>query len=572
MNSEMVVFPFLNNWIQEVKLRYNYITAISENKRFVEQRRSLKNIVLREQDLTFTKESAEKSLLLNTLLYAKDKRIALPIYSELFFTSTSPLLGESTLVIVEDISEYWNLWNQCTHILIIQEYNVYELIEKNYATSNSIILESAVTVNFTGDDVEIYPVFFCNLKDIKPNYVNSKVYTLDLSFQEIRIYQHNESEEDAQADYFLYNYSKSNPIDVVIPEFIITKNGDITIIPPVPPPVETPIIIVTSKDSEGNVLRAEDAVLDENGEIKITNVGDEVYIQIAYKYTNAVSADVEIPDDFWVTDVTDWWSYRNVTTGYGINRLIELTNDGESLGKTIDHKEIEIYLGTTYDTLVTKILKTSFSTYVNKYVPLLWGYDAYDNDGSLPEDYYTNFMAYSSPLSSAYDKNPDEKEYPPPGSYSEDQLFVVRCKEIYTDTTSRITQKDTTEQCKFYDGGDMFAYMPSPQLWTENVDSNHFRIYVPGFTSRKQQGMIPTATYRGYCYNYYDSVYHLVGETSGTFSVKTGHWGSVVFPRALSQWGLSSPWFADTVVIQMVYCGVEVWFAPEDCSSHFIGA
>ena len=564
MNAEIVVFPFLHNWVQEVKFKYNFITSLFKNKRFVEQRRTMKNLVLREEDLFFTKNEIEKNLLLNKLMYAQDKRIAVPVYPELCFTSTFPLLGVSTLVIVENLTEYWNFSNACTHVLIIQDYSTYELIQKNYITANSIVLENAISVTFTGV-VEIYPVIFCSMRDIKITHVTSKVYTMGLSFQEIRTYQHTETEEDAQADYLLYNYSKSNPADVVIPDFTITKNGDITITPTPPPPVETPIIVIVSKDTGGNVLRTQEKVLDENGEVKITKVGDEVYIQIGYKYTNMLSGNVDVPVDFWVTNVVDWWNEKDKSVD-GLNRDIQLINDGEGLGKIIDHKEVSIYAGITYNTLVTKTLKSKLSAYTLRQEPLFWTYDSYTDSGLLPEDYYTNFMGFSGDVPSGWDR-PDGKSYPPPGQYNDTDLFVMKVKEFYTDLTSRTTIEDTAEQGAYYYLGRTFAYHTPPNLWVETIDANYFRIYAPGFSSNVARGFIPTASYRGYVYQ----GTWLIGEVSGTFAIKAGHYGSVIFPRAGTAWGIPSyPPYPRNVIIQMIYGGVEMWFPAEDCAAYFI--
>ena len=567
MNSEIVVFPFLNNWIQDVKLKYNYITAISENKIFVEQRRSLKNLVLREQDLTFTKESAEKNLLLNALLYAKDKRIALPIYLELFFTSTSPLLGESTLVIVEDISEYWNLWNQCTHILIIQEYNVYELIEKNYATSNSIILESAVTVNFTGD-VEIYPVMFCNLKDIKPNYVNSKVYTLDLSFQEIRTYQHNETEEDAQQDYFLYNYSKNDPATEVITAPEITTNGDITITPGEPVPTEIVIIIVTSTDIAGNTIRTQEKTLDENGIIIITKVGDEKGIKIGYKWTNKESIIVYFYSPPWYVNTSALTTFEELENrDDGVTVEFNTTTPKIPLDSVMD---VELW---NYDftTKHGQLIRSAPYTPYNRRNPQKWNINAYRNHGLLPKDFYLPdyLMGYSS--NSGYynssDNYPGSGTYPPPGQICWNGTDIQFKAREYK--TGRYTDEAPGEWLNYVQSGYTLAQFAPNLGFATTYNDSLLKVYS---TNTGNKGIFQ-ADWVGWFYwgwPFYNQNTSLCKfrKEGGGYCTLPGTWidedcGAVLFPRRTSEWGCLHNYTTEDRVLAIVlvatYEGVEFW-------------
>jgi len=566
MDITIVSFPFLPNWRNTINFKYNFSTSVAENKRFMEQRRPIKDDMLREQVALFSKTEVEKDFLLNTLLYAKNKRLAIPIYAEYITTSTSPLLGVLSVVTIQDISKFWNIYNLGTYVLLIEkeDYTTFELIEIDYTEANAIYLKTAITKAFT--DVIIFPIFFGNIDKININYLTSKVYEISLAFKEMKTYQHTETESDAIEDYTKRYISKGHSaVETITTPPTIVTNGNITITPGENPPPGIVTITVVSIGTGDVELRTEDKELNVDGNLVITKVGDEIGIKIIYKWTNIESDIVYFLDDFWVTDVVNWWNIKDKSV-LGMNKEIKLIDDGESLGKIIDYKEVEIYEGTTYNTLVTKTLQSSLSAYTNRDEPLFWTYDAYLDSGALPEDYCTNFMALSPALPSGY-QNPDDKIYPPPGqNYTDTDLFVMKVKEVYTDTTSRITQPDTTEQGAYYYLGRTFAYTPTPNLVAEAVDADYFRIYAYGSSSYVHRGFIPTASYRGYVYPSGGGNY--IGEASGTFALKTGHWGSVVFPRLETSWGISSgyPYY---VVIQMIYGGVEVWFSPEACGGYF---
>ena len=183
MDITIVSFPFLPNWKNTISFKYNFSTSIAENKKFVEQRRPVKDDVLREQVALFSKIEIEKDFLLNTLLYAKNKRLAIPIYAEYITTSTFPLLGESSIVTMQDISKFWNIYNLGTYVLLIEkeDYTIFELVEIDYTEDNAIYLETAITKAFT--DVIVFPVFFGNIDKININYLTSKVYEISLAFK-----------------------------------------------------------------------------------------------------------------------------------------------------------------------------------------------------------------------------------------------------------------------------------------------------------------------------------------------------------------------------------------------------
>jgi len=569
MNAEIVVFPFLHNWVQEVKFKYNFITSLFKNKRFVEQRRTMKNLVLREEDLFFTKNEIEKNLLLNKLMYAQDKRIAVPVYPELCFTSTSPLLGESTIVIVENLTEYWNFSNACTHVLIIQDYSTYELIQKNYITANSIVLENAISVTFTGV-VEIYPVIFCNMRDIKITHVTSKVYTMGLSFQEIRTYQHTETEEDAQADYLLYNYSKSNPADVVIPDFTIVTNGDITITPTPPPPVETPIIVIVSKDTGGNVLRTQEKVLDENGEVKITKVGDEVSIQIGYKYTNMLSNNVtiEVINPSLIVNVsTTWWG--------------RYAGGDESLRQTdISGKHPMAVKSRTH------FYKSSFSNYLG-YLPRSsdYGYQYPTTMGLLSkinlgldvEDFYKNASGTDTVFTFSVNSPSGGSEtwetptsYPPAGqTLSHDDEIITRYEEEDGSGNCVFSPRDLTKKIPYYlfsygasmakcfgynHGGEIGSAATAPHNSGLAVGSQAVsggREYLIYKTSDSQNPLFPSATYKAYAYTKSGSHWSIKGSSDCWVKSSTSYpYYKVCFEYYYTKaaWGLSDIGYPDYYV------------------------
>ena len=147
MQDEIVVFSFQPNWIENIRIQYKFNTAISINKSFIEQRRPLREKELREMDIKISLNSFSKDLLLNKLLYAKDKRIAVPVFTEGITLATTPLLGETTIYFTSETSKYWNLQNNCNYILLIQDYKTFELKEVDSIDEDKVILTEAITVD-----------------------------------------------------------------------------------------------------------------------------------------------------------------------------------------------------------------------------------------------------------------------------------------------------------------------------------------------------------------------------------------------------------------------------------------
>lgn len=580
MDKEIVTFSFPNNWIEDVKLSYNFSTAIYKNKRFVEQRRSLRNLVLRKQSFRVTKEAVEKDLLLNKLMYAKDKRIALPLYPEICKTTTTNLLGKTALTIVEDLSNYWNLYNLCSFILLIETYDKYELIQKNFVTVDTIMLENAITIDFDTDLVRIFPVIFATFGEIKPVYITSKIYSMSMTFQEIRTYQHTETEEEAYEDYFKYNYSKNNPSNSIIDDPDVTTNGGITITPPPNIPPIITIITVTSKDEYGMILRTVDVEIDVNGQVIITKVGDEKYIQISYPHTNMESYDIEVPVEQWFVD----------TNALSTFQFLEQKNDGMVVDFDttpdiiVETSTMDVELWDyNFNAKMGRMIRSAYYLSYGRRCPQKWTIDAYRNAGLLPEDFYASdeLMGYSSKLgyvdSSHY---PGSGTYPPPGqeNYSGTNVQFL-ATEYKVGGTQRTTLEKPSQYLKYVQSGNTLAQL-APNLALATVyNATQLKVYS---NDLKNQGIFPES-WVGYFYwglpwtNQNTSLYKFRKETGGYCSL-AGTWvdedcGGVLFPRSTAAWGCKSTYSTDdrvlAIIIVAVHGGVEFWSSRSVC--HYSG-
>ena len=181
-----VPFYFEPNWASEVNFSYTFNTAMgSSQQRFGEQRRAILEWPKRNQKANFLLDAVENNEITNLLSYAHDQILGVPIYHERFRTTTA-LLGATTIEIVEDISEYWNLQN-LTEFLLLIDRGSGEAAVKEISSINGqdIELVYAIASDLAAGDTVIFPLFLGYTEQVKPRNVTPNIVELELEFKEI---------------------------------------------------------------------------------------------------------------------------------------------------------------------------------------------------------------------------------------------------------------------------------------------------------------------------------------------------------------------------------------------------
>jgi len=278
--------------------------------------------------------------------------------------------------------------------------------------------------------------------------------------------------------------------------------------------------------------------------------------------------------DFWVYFVSNWFAIRDRNNEGSLTK-IELRNEGEEIGKIIEHKEVWLYEedDTEYTNIKIKTNLSAYDQYEKREVPLRWSYTAYRASGKMPKDFTTPFIAYSTDLSKSHlDVLPGCGFYPPTGQiYEASDKFITRCKEFYSDGSTRITTKDITEKVEFHrdstnskdDFGCIYSVPNKYQRTTSSIDDTNWLVNGSISAGRPERGFIPGVAYKGYMYRL-DVIgatwYWYEGEHNGEFIDHPNYYGSIKFPKSFAKWGVV-PTGSHAYYIFLVYEyeGVEMW-------------
>jgi hypothetical protein len=165
---EYTLFPWQPNASDGFKLDIAYRTAISQNTRYHEQRRSLNDLPTRSIDGTFLHDGQDAQTFVNDIRGTLQKYIVIPLYNEPL-TLSAPLTTVN-LDTNEDNSEYWHLRNWNTHLFGMDELTgVYEVNEiDNFQSATRIQTTGLWTESFGEDTSYFYPALFARIES-KPD-------------------------------------------------------------------------------------------------------------------------------------------------------------------------------------------------------------------------------------------------------------------------------------------------------------------------------------------------------------------------------------------------------------------
>lgn len=184
IGQRMVVWPFACNWGRGVLFDFSFDTTIVGAPTFHEQRRGLLDISKRRQRFGVALEGVLAQKLRNLIEYGAARIFGLPIYNEVLWTSGT-ISGQTSIVSAVDISEYWNLQNQCTYIVIADhEAGVAEVKTITSISGTTINFLTAVVGSFDPSTSSIYPVILCRLTQFGFDPVTTRLVTGTFDFQE----------------------------------------------------------------------------------------------------------------------------------------------------------------------------------------------------------------------------------------------------------------------------------------------------------------------------------------------------------------------------------------------------
>jgi len=173
------------NWQTPPNVKYGFQTVKVVNKYFREQRRPLTNDPKRLVTASFLMEAMEAQRVFNTLSYAHDKVLAIPIYNEKMY-SDNLTEGLSRIVFTESHEYLWNFNNLCTHIILINHSTGDTDVEEidNIDTTTSVVLDTPLPRDFDEGYVTIYPVMIASVRSLAYNEQTENVQELTAEFEE----------------------------------------------------------------------------------------------------------------------------------------------------------------------------------------------------------------------------------------------------------------------------------------------------------------------------------------------------------------------------------------------------
>ncbi len=173
------------DWAKTPRIRYEFQTAKSMNKYYVEQRRPLVVEPRRKIIVTFMVTEVEAQEVFNTFSYAHDKILAVPIYNEKMF-ATSLDAGLTRIVFTESHEYNWNFNNLCQHIIILDHYNRMATVEEidNIDTTTSVELTAGLGQTFDVNYTTVYPSIPGVLRSMKWQEHTEDKFNVNCEFQE----------------------------------------------------------------------------------------------------------------------------------------------------------------------------------------------------------------------------------------------------------------------------------------------------------------------------------------------------------------------------------------------------
>ena len=175
------------NWSSRIKIDYAWLTSLALNARyFKEQRRPLTEKPWRNVKAEFHAHGLRGMKFLNSLVYGVNKVFVVPIFSEQLICSTIAA-GELLITPSTDYSKFYNLQNNCTHLIFMdRESGATEIKEIDEVLATTITFASSISGTFNARTTDIYPAVFSTIREVSANTESSEFTAVNIGFEEFK--------------------------------------------------------------------------------------------------------------------------------------------------------------------------------------------------------------------------------------------------------------------------------------------------------------------------------------------------------------------------------------------------
>lgn len=175
------------NWGMGVSVDYSWLTSLLSNARYYkEQRRPMSRLPNRTISADYHIHEGGLDRILNTIRYGHDKVFSVPIYNEQM-TAAVITAGTATVTVDQDVTNYYNLINNCTHICMLDAASeIVEVKELDSVASPVLTFTTNIVNTLAPATTFIYPIVFSTLKaaSMKPESID--VTVAKLRFEEFK--------------------------------------------------------------------------------------------------------------------------------------------------------------------------------------------------------------------------------------------------------------------------------------------------------------------------------------------------------------------------------------------------
>jgi len=184
IGKRIIPFPFPANWKNGVNISYGYNTSIYSSPTTHEQRRAIVDKVKRDCSFNVLLSKVQAQKFENLLRVGAGRYFGVPIYNEIF-TTDSVITGQNSIIANEDISDFYNLNNNCDQLIIVDHStSTAEIKIISEVSGQTITFSQDVVKSFTPNITTIYPIFIGTLDGYNFKNVTDTVISTSVSFKE----------------------------------------------------------------------------------------------------------------------------------------------------------------------------------------------------------------------------------------------------------------------------------------------------------------------------------------------------------------------------------------------------
>ena len=171
----------------EPELSYGYDVSVFTTDRNKEQRRSIRDIPLRELKGEFLVRGTPGQQFINRLQYAHDKILGVPIIDEALIP-TNIATGAQSITLSNTTTDKWNFINLCSFIGIWDPLgNQVEIHEVDSYTANTITTVNNIQLTYQLENTTIFPVFFGVISSLRITEHTDGIESAQIEFKETKI-------------------------------------------------------------------------------------------------------------------------------------------------------------------------------------------------------------------------------------------------------------------------------------------------------------------------------------------------------------------------------------------------